>query len=660
MRKIQLKRSRNTRLAERLERDLNDEQRAAALAPDGYNLILAGPGSGKTRVVTYRVAHLIDSGVPASSILLVTFTRRAAREMVGRLESLIGRDAQQVWAGTFHHVGNRVLRRAAEALGFAPNFTILDSEDQADLMRLAMSDAALFGAGRLAPKPAALLHLISFAANVQRPLVDVVADRAPDLLDRFREIETVAEAYAQRKRASNCMDYDDLLTQWARLLRDYPEHRAAQGQAFRHLLIDEMQDTNRMQVDLVEAIAEAGEGNLTAVGDDAQSIYRFRGADYDNILKFPDRHPGANVFHLDVNYRSTPEIVAFTRASIARNKTGFPKRLVAVRDNGLKPTVVEAGDEFEEAAFLCDAVLEAHERGEPLARMAVLYRNNYDGVVLQGELTSRGVPFSVRGGLRFFEKAHVKDVLAYTRIVCNPRDEAAWRRLLLLLPGIGQAKAALLGATIVGAGDPHAVSASGEAMKLVPTATKGFYAGFINDVKKVREVEPETHPGAAVRAVLEGGYPAILRHRYEKPEERLAEIEQLAVLAGRYASLERMINELLLAGDVYGVDTAGDEDPGDLLALSTVHQAKGLEWSRVFVARLVEETFPHYRALAESGGEEEERRLFYVAVSRAMNELTLVYPIMTTRGARGPTVLSRRSRFIGEIEASLYEAARIE
>jgi DNA helicase-2/ATP-dependent DNA helicase PcrA len=660
MRKIRLKSSGDDRLAEHFARDLNDSQRAAATAPDGYNLILAGPGSGKTRVITYRVAYLIARGVPASSILLVTFTRRAAREMVGRLETLIGPQASQVWAGTFHHVGNRLLRRAASALGYAPNFTILDGEDQSDLIRLAMDDAGLFGTGRMAPKPATVLHLISYAANVARPVSQVVAGRSPELADWVPAIEAAAEAYAARKRAANCMDYDDLLNQWARLLREFPEQREAQGRLFRHVLIDEMQDTNTVQVGVVEAIAEAGAGNLTAVGDDAQSIYRFRGADYDNILKFPDRHPGARIFHLEVNYRSTPEIVAFTSASIAHNASGFPKTLVSSRPSGPRPVVVATRDAYEEADFLCQQVLDYHEQGLPLGRMAVLYRNHYDSIVLQGELVSRGIPYTVRSGVRFFEQAHIKDVLAYLRVVVNPRDEPAWRRLLLHLPGVGQAKASALCERLTAAAEPLEAMATAEFMAAVPPKARGPYAGFVADLRRVQATGPENDPAAAIGAILQGGYPEVVRQKYERPDNRIADIEQLAVLAARYASLERLIAELLLAGDVYGMETAAGEEVQDALVLSTVHQAKGLEWSRVFVPRLIEDSFPHYRALGEPGGEDEERRIFYVAITRAMDELFLAYPLTLARGGRGPTVLTRPSRFLTEVDPALSEPAVIE
>jgi DNA helicase-2/ATP-dependent DNA helicase PcrA len=660
MRKFRLKSAADDRLAQHFAADLNDAQREAATAPDGFNLILAGPGSGKTRVITYRVAYLIAGGVPAHSVLLVTFTRRAAREMVSRLETLIGPQASQVWAGTFHHVGNRLLRRSAEVLGYGPNFTILDSEDQTDMVRLAMDDSGLFGTGRMAPKPATVQHLISFAANVAKPLAQVVAERSPDLAEWAPQIEAAAEAYAARKRAANCMDYDDLLNQWARLLRDFPDQRDAQGRMFRHALIDEMQDTNTVQVAVVETIARAGAGNLTAVGDDAQSIYRFRGADYANILEFPKRHPDARVYRLEVNYRSTPEIVAFTNASIAHNRSGFAKTLVSARPAGVRPVLVPATEAYEESEFLCSQVLDAHEQGVPLGRMAVLYRNHYDSIVLQGELVSRGIPYTVRSGLRFFEQAHVKDVLAYLRVVVNPRDEPAWRRLLLHLPGVGQAKAAALCGAIVGAADPHAASASAAAMNLVPARSRGFFAGFIADVRKIQAADPERNPAAAIGAVLQGGYPGVVRAKYERPDNRLADVEQLAVLAARYTSLERFVAELLLAGDVYGMDTVEGGQPEDALVLSTVHQAKGLEWSRVFIPRLVEGSFPHHRALDEPGGEDEERRIFYVAVTRAMDELYLVYPLTLARGGRGPVVLTTPSRFVTEIGPALYETGGIE
>ena len=660
MRKIKLHKAGDDRLAARFAAELNPAQHAAATAPDGYNLILAGPGSGKTRVITYRVAYLIARGVPADAILLVTFTRRAAREMVGRLETLIGPQASRLWAGTFHHIGNRILRRSAEVLGFGPNFTILDGEDQLDLVRLAMEDAGMVGSGKMAPKAEAVKHLISLSFNVRRPLAELVLDRNPDWGDWVPHLEAAMRAYDARKRAANCMDYDDLLGQWARLLVDFPDQLAAQGRQFRHLLIDEMQDTNEIQAHLVETIARAGAGNLTAVGDDAQSIYRFRGANYDNILRFPDRNPGTNIFRLETNYRSTPQIVALTNASIAHNATGFPKTLVSAREPGVLPLVIPAADGVEEAEFLCQQILELAEGGVALSKMAVLYRSHHDSILLQAELVARGIPYTIRSGLRFFEQAHIKDVLAYLRILVNSKDEPAWRRLLLLLPGVGPAKASALCAHLIAQEEPLKALATPATMALLPAKSKGFFAGFIVDLRKVEAAQPETHPSAAIGALLGGGYPDTVRARYERPDNRIADIEQMAVLATRYESLERLIADLMLAGDIYGVDTLTTDESAEHLVLSTIHQAKGLEWSRVFVPRLVEDGFPSARSLGEEGGEEEERRVFYVAVSRAMDELYLTYPLTLSRGGRGNTQITKPSRFLTELAANLTERASLE
>ena len=495
---------------------------------------------------------------------------------------------------------------------------------------------------------------------MNRPLAQYIVEHSTDMVQWQAQIEAAATSYAQRKLAANSLDYDDLLLQWGRLIREFPDERAAQARMFRHILIDEMQDTNAIQVEVIEAIAAAGPGNLSAVGDDAQSIYRFRGADYDNILKFPERHPGARIFQLDVNYRSTPQIVAFTRASIARNTTGFKKDLVSARPDGCLPLVVATADAYQEAALICQQILEAREKGLELGKMAVLYRNHHDSILLQGELLARQVPYTIRSGLRFFEQAHIKDVLAHLRIVSNPRDEASWRRVLLLLPGVGPAKAAAVYQHLSRSGQPLDSLERAETMALLPAKSKGFFAGFVNDLKQLRATDPESNPSAAVAAILKGGYPATVRLLYERPDNRIADIEQFTLLAAKYDSLERLISDLLLAGDVYGMDSAERDEPGEVLVLSTVHQAKGLEWSHVFIPRVVEESFPHRRALDEPGGEDEERRIFYVAITRAMNELTLTYPLTMARGGRGPTVFTMPSRFLSEIDECLIERAEIE
>jgi DNA helicase-2/ATP-dependent DNA helicase PcrA len=325
--------------------------------------------------------------------------------------------------------------------------------------------------------------------------------------------------------------------------------------------------------------------------------------------------------------------------------------------------VVPTADAFEEADLICQQVVEAHEQGVPLGQMSVLYRNHHDSIVLQGQLVEQGIPYTVRSGLRFFEQAHIKDVLAHLRVMVNPRDEPAWRRLLLLIPGVGPAKAGNVFGHINRAGDPLAELATSATMALLPVKAKGAFAAFVADLRKIQAVEPLGQPAAAVAAILQGGYPATLRARKElagSPENRLADIEQLAVLAARYDSLEKFISDLILAGDVYGRETLAADDPGEALVLSTIHQAKGLEWSRVFVLRLIEDGFPSARSLAEPGGEDEERRIFYVAITRAMDELTLTYPLTLTRPGRSGTLVATPSRFLTEIDPELSEKVVVE
>ncbi len=349
-----------------------------------------------------------------------------------------------------------------------------------------------------------------------------------------------------------------------------------------------------------------------------------------------------------------------TRASIGHNTTGFPKELVSARSDGVLPLVVAAEDAYDEAAFICEQILEERDKGLALGQIAVLYRNHYDSIVLQGELLARGIPYTVRSGMRFFEQAHIKDVLAFLRIVVNPRDEASWRRLLLLIPGVGPAKAAALYQHLGKSGSALEAVESAEAMALLPAKSKGFFAGFVGDLRKLRSTNPETNPAAAIAAILKGGYPATVKLKYERPDNRIADIEQFALLAGRYDSLQRLVADLILAGDVYGMDSMATDGTRDVLVLSTIHQAKGLEWSHVFMPRVIEDSFPHRRALDELGGEEEERRIFYVGISRAMNELTLSYPLCLPRGARGPMVFTNPSRFLMELDEGLFERAQVE
>ncbi|MCA9638569.1 MAG: ATP-dependent helicase, partial [Myxococcales bacterium] len=423
-----------------LTHDLNPQQRAVVEAPAGEILVLAGAGTGKTRTLTYRVARLVAGGVSPERILLVTFTNRAAREMTARVEELLGIDMRKASAGTFHHMGNRILRRMGHALGLSPSFGILDPEDARTLLAGVIAEQGLAQLSRKRfPTPKVLAGLISLASGTRRPLAKVIEEHKLKLLDQAPMMEAVAKGYAERKRAMNLVDFDDLLGLWALLLED-PEHRAIADElraSYDHVLVDEYQDINALQGALCDQMA-ANHGSLICVGDDAQSIYSFRGADFTQISHFMVRHPKAQILKLTVNYRSTPEILALSNRSIAHNRNQHRKELQAVKPSGHVPAVIPLRDVYQQAELVAQRVLELHhEQNLPLSRIAVLYRNHAHSLELQVELTRRQIPFAVRSGLRFFEQAHIKDVVAYLRARQNPQDSLAWIRLLRLWPGIG-------------------------------------------------------------------------------------------------------------------------------------------------------------------------------------------------------------------------------
>ena len=433
--------------------DLNAEQHAVVMHPGGPMLVLAGAGSGKTRTLVYRVARLLEDGVPSSSILLLTFTNRAAREMLQRVGDLLGQDAGKVMGGTFHSVGNRLLRRFGERLGYRPNYGILDREDAQDLMGAALTDIVPSTPDRRLPGAALLEEVYSLLINTGRSLETALTERYPQFLAAADTIQTVFRRYLERKRAAQVMDYDDLLLNWLLLLRKHDDIRRQLGARFAHILVDEYQDTNRLQADVVETML-GGERNLMVVGDDAQSIYAFRGAEYANILSFPERFPGCAVFRLETNYRSLPPILDLANASIANNTKQFPKTLRAVRDGGEQPVLSAAPSPEAQASFVAQQVLELIDEGTPLSEIAVLYRNHSHSLEIEVELTRRNVPYEVRSGLRFFEQRHIKDVLAHLRFIGNPRDEVAFARMARLRPRLGQRLVAKVWQAIGEAKDP--------------------------------------------------------------------------------------------------------------------------------------------------------------------------------------------------------------
>jgi len=647
------------------EADLNPQQLEVVMAGEGPLLVIAGAGSGKTHTITYRLARLIEDGAPPESILLVTFTNKAAREMLHRAATLIQGDVRRVWGGTFHHVGNLILRQHAALLGFAPNFTILDREDSADLAGECVRMAGIDPKEKHFPKGNVLEALFAFAADTDRAVAEAVLERAPYLADRLGEIEKVAEHYAARKRAVQAVDFSDLLTLTRRLLAEREEARRLFQERFAYVLVDEYQDTNKVQADIVDLIA-GPRGNVTVVGDDAQSIYSFRGAHFENIITFPERYPGARLFRLETNYRSKEPILALANASIARNKRQFEKRLRTTRGEGPLPALVATRDVLQQADFTAQRILELSDEGAPLSQMAVLYRAHYHSMELQMELTRRGIPFEIRSGLRFFEQRHIKDVTAFLRLVTFPADELAWKRALRLIAHVGESTAGRIWDALRVRKDPLRFLAE-EGGGLAPSRARQGWEVFrrlVGDLAgrgRPGEAASSVPPTEMILLVLDRFYEEYAEATFENAPARVEDVRQLAEFAMQYETADAFLSELALMGTVAAeaAGPGGREAPEEAVVLSSIHQAKGLEWKVVFLIWLTDSRFPHPRSLADPGGEEEERRLFYVGVTRAKDELYLCQPMMET-DSRRMGAFSRLSRFVAELPEELYERWTLE
>jgi DNA helicase II / ATP-dependent DNA helicase PcrA len=642
---------------------LNEEQRAVVMAGKGPLLVIAGAGSGKTRTATYRVARLIEAGVAPARILLVTFTNRAAREMLSRVETLLsGTETRRVWGGTFHSLGNRILRRHAASLGYESNYSILDAEDAKDMVETCIEEAAIDTKARRFPKGEVLAGLFSYATNTDTPLEQVINLKYPQFEPLTTQIIRVDRLYQARKLERNAMDYDDLLVNWKRLLIEKPDIAAIYQEQFQHILVDEYQDTNKLQAEIVDLLA-AKQRNLMVVGDDAQSIFGWRGANFANIFEFKDRYHDAQVFKLETNYRSSPEILMLANASVGQNRKQFPKHLQAVRPSrSFTPALVPLRDAEQQAAFVAARILELRDEGVPLDEMAVLYRSHFHSLELQLELTRRGIPYDVRSGVRFFEQAHIKDVVSYLRLLVNPRDELAWKRVLKLIPKIGNATAARVWEKLAYVAEPLALVRTNELASALPKGAQSGWGEFVELIKSLLEPDVVNQPAKQIELVLARGYLEYLQASYENAEAREEDLRQLANFAAGYETTETFLSELALInterfappGGTAGVDVlmGGDED--EELALSSVHQAKGLEWRVVFVLWAADGRFPSARSLRDAEGEEEERRLFYVALTRARDELYVCYPLLETERGR-QSVIQRPSRFVKEVPRELFE-----
>jgi DNA helicase-2/ATP-dependent DNA helicase PcrA len=633
---------------QRLIAALNPEQARAVTFGDAPLLVIAGAGTGKTRTLVHRVAHLVERGVAPERILLLTFTRRAAGEMLSRAERLVGPAGARVNGGTFHSVGHRLLRQFGTAAGLPADFTIMDQGDAQDLMQLARGALGFTKTAKRFPKKETLHYLYSRHVNTELPLDELLHRDLPHFLEYEEQIVSLFADYTLRKQERNLVDYDDLLLFWATMLEASPALAARIAGLYDHVLVDEYQDTNLLQARILRGMC-SGHRKLTVVGDDAQSIYSFRGAHFRNILDFPRHFPDTTLVTLAQNYRSTEPILSLSNTLISRAEERFTKDLWTTRQGGEKPWLVTAKDEAQQTRFVVDRVLQLHEGGTALREMAVLFRAGYMSADLEIELTNRKIPFEKWGGLKFLEAAHVKDVLAFLRVSQNPRDEVSWYRILMLMPGIGDTTArALMASMQERAWDPDAFT-----HLIAPPRAREAHRSLAVLLRQLRRAAPaDGEEGgakvasdiAAVRAI----YDALLREKYDRPDARLADLDQLRTIAASYPSRNAFLAALALDPPSSTQDLAGgSESESDTLILSTVHSAKGKEWKAVFLIWAVDGWFPSSRAVEDPDELEEERRLMYVALTRAKDELAVIYPMQVYGSRRGADYsIDQLSRFL--------------
>ncbi len=641
---------------------LNAEQYAAVSSPPGKALVIAGAGSGKTRTLTYRVAWLLDHGVEAREVLLLTFTNKAAREMIERVRDLVPHDTSDLWAGTFHSIGSRILRRHAEDLGFTRSFSILDRDDQKSLLNSVIATCDIDTKQRRFPKADVLASMFSLIENTGISLEDVIASRYDHFYDWMEKIELVRTGYIAKKQETNSMDFDDLLVLTVRLFEERPDVLELYQGKFKHILVDEYQDTNSVQGRMIDLLT-GDAGSLMAVGDDAQSIYSWRGADMSHILGFPVRYQGSKVHTIETNYRSVPEILDLSNAAIRANSGRFEKDLRSSREtSGALPALVALENPRTQAAFVAQRMLELRDEGIPLDQMAVLYRAHFQSLEIQMELTVRGIPFGITSGLRFFEQAHIKDISAFMRFVVNRRDEVSFLRMVSLLPGCGPVATQKLWSEWLKTGwstrDDVPPKWSEVLLKFkVPKKAVKHWEQLCYTLDELTPAGAFARPSDMIFSILEGVYDEYLQASFENFENRRSDIEQLSNYGNGFDDILDFLAQLSLMSSVDGEPT-GDRNEADeeKVTLSSIHQAKGLEWQVVFVIWLVDGQFPNGRILEADDQPmlEEERRLFYVALTRAKDELYLTFPMTNPKSYSGD-VLCRPSRFLEDFPAELVE-----
>lgn len=623
---------------------LNPAQFAAATHGEGPILVIAGAGSGKTRTLVYRMAYLIEQGVEPESILLLTFTRRAAQEMLHRAGELTYGSCQRVMGGTFHATANVLLRRYGHHIGIGANFTIIDRGDAEGIVNLLKSSLGMAGAGKRFPSKRVVMNLISGAINKSASIEQLVQREMIHLVEFIPDFYTINGHYRQFKLDHGLMDYDDLLVEWKRLLLESEQARVELSQRFRYILVDEYQDTNQLQAEIVRLLAHC-HSNVMVVGDDAQSIYSFRGADFYNIMRFPDQFPGARIVKLEENYRSTEPILQLTNAIIANAEQKFTKTLFTSLGGGIRPQLVMAPNEAAEARFIAQEMQRRHDEGIAYSDMAVLFRSGFHSFKLEIELASQDIDFDKRGGLKLTESSHIKDLISFLRVVINPWDNLSWNRILLQLEKVGPKTVQKILDTLREADDPVATLA-----KYRPGAAWKEQFTRLTDML-ARLVLPGQSPSDQFDLAMGYYEPVFEKIYHDDYPKRRKDLDQFKILIAGYGDLQSFIDDTALDPPEAG-GSEQDDNLAERLILSTIHSAKGLEWDTVFVIGLAEGRFPHQNAVP---GEqyEEERRLLYVACTRAKKQLYLTYPREMITADR-QTVRAAMTPFLREVSAGLY------
>ncbi|MCS7008652.1 MAG: ATP-dependent helicase [Chthoniobacterales bacterium] len=627
--------------------ELNQEQYSAVTHEGSPALVLAGAGSGKTRTLIYRVAWLLDRGVEPEAILLLTFTNKAANEMLERVRNLLQLNHKSILGGTFHAFGNYLLRQQPELFGLSPNFTILDRDDQEKLIGSVLS-RYLKNKPANFPKPPVIAEIFSLATNSNRDLVDVINKKFAKFKVFSFELIELEKKYQNAKLESNCVDFDDLLVKPLEQLQKNKEFAHKQQNRFKHILVDEYQDTNKIQASLVTELNKIHNG-LMAVGDDAQSIYSWRGAEYRNILDFQKQFPDAKVFKIETNYRSAPLVLEVANQAIKDNKNRLQKKLIPARKySSTKPQIIYFADSASQADFVVNKISEFLRRGINGSEIAVLYRSHFLSQEVELTLQRAQIPYRITSGLRFFEQAHIKDVLAWMRFATNPRDEVSFMRIVGMLDGVGPKSAAQLWEKTRNLLNDNQNLRNLKNMSGVAPKIKTSWEKMVDVLIQVSPFIKPTPPSKMLETILKNGYQSYVESTYSNASSRLEEIELLAEFAGNFPTVDAFLSQLALLSNV---DATPDQDANiPKVTLSTIHQAKGLEWKVVFLIWLVENVFPSRHSVEEEEAIEEERRLFYVAITRCKDYLFLTVPRLSSQG-----FVMKPSRFLNSIPESLVQ-----